>query len=127
MRSINLAENEIDTIKKRAFGGLPNLQELDLSDNYIICLSPQTLSSCWPGRSNLTPVPDFVYANSTRLETNISSLRLFTVRGNQWFCDCDLKPFYENNLLSQITSIDYEMCIIPEETTVQSAMSDLDC
>jgi len=128
VRSINLSNNEIDTIRKKAFGGLKNLQELDLSNNYIICLSPDTLSSCRPGIMGLsTSLPEFLYPNSTRLETDVSALRLLSVRGNQWFCDCDLKPFYEDEFISKIVSIKYEMCIIPDETTVQSAMVGLDC
>jgi len=132
--TIILARNRISWIDVNAFAGLPQLRRLDISENSIHCLVPRSLASC--GQNLQAPeamVEDQALIRSLerRYEHNLRLIRSVKVDGNDWTCDCSLKPLLHHNSTPSITpQMGDERCARPapyQHRLLASVLRALDC
>ena len=74
LKSLSLTKDQITTIPKKVFSGLPNLETLDLENNQIITLSKEAFSGLSKlealdlGSNKLTTLPKDVFSGLSKLE-----------------------------------------------------------
>ncbi|CAK8685216.1 extracellular matrix protein 2-like [Clavelina lepadiformis] len=104
VQAIHLQRNRIEFIANAAFAGLPALTTLNLGDNAIQCLLPQSISTCVPppafqSTMELSPLNSVEHRYA---DIDLHLLRQLDVQGNRWRCDCNLKLFVQNEIMRRI-------------------------